>query len=146
MTAETAAGGQTPAARTVPARTFPARTFPVWAPIAETVSVEIAGRGRLPLVRDGGGWWRLAAALDAGPEPLDYGFVVDDAGPFPDPRSRRQPDGVHALSREWSPAGFEWTDDHWRSGSLTSGRYRLSDRPPSAAPTRDTGVGQVGRR
>ena len=47
MTAETAAGGQTPAARTVPARTFPARTFPVWAPIAETVSVEIAGRTKM---------------------------------------------------------------------------------------------------
>ncbi|KQR50697.1 malto-oligosyltrehalose trehalohydrolase [Leifsonia sp. Leaf336] len=102
-----------------PARAFPARTFPVWAPEAESVSVEVAGHGRHPLQRVEGGWWRLAHALDAGPEALDYGFVVDGAGPYPDPRSLRQPDGVHALSREWNPSDHRWSDDGWRSDSLT---------------------------
>ncbi|WP_426626193.1 malto-oligosyltrehalose trehalohydrolase [Leifsonia sp. McL0607] len=105
------------AARTSPARTFPARTFPVWAPDAESASVDVAGLGRHPMQRDDG-WWRLAHALKAGADALDYGFVVDGAGPYPDPRSRRQPGGVHALSREWSPSGYEWGDEAWRSDSL----------------------------
>ena len=97
---------------------FPDRTFPVWAPDAGAVEVEVAGSGRHPLRRDEHGWWRLPTPLDdAGP--LDYGFVVDGAGPYPDPRSRRQPDGVHALSREWDPGAFAWTDRDWRPGSLT---------------------------
>lgn len=99
----------------------PARTFPVWAPDAAAVSVEVAGHGRHPLQRTADGWWRLPQALEAGPDPLDYGFVVDGEGPHPDPRSRRQPEGVHALSREWSPSAYTWGDDAWRSDSLTGG-------------------------
>jgi maltooligosyltrehalose trehalohydrolase len=98
---------------------FPARTFPVWAPDAETVSLDVAGRGRHQLERVDGGWWRLAVPLEADPRALDYGFVVDGDGPFPDPRSRRQPHGVHALSREWTPSDYEWSDGVWRSASLT---------------------------
>lgn len=108
-------------AHTFPAHTFPARTFPVWAPDAETVSLHVDGRGRHPLQRVDGGWWRLADTFESGPEPLDYGFVIDGDGPFPDPRSRRQPQGVHALSREWDPSRYAWGDSSWRSHSLTGG-------------------------
>lgn len=112
-------GAETTAAGAVDVSAFPARTFPVWAPDAQAVSVDVAGRGRQPLERVDGGWWRLAVPLVAGPDALDYGFVVDGDGPFPDPRSRRQPHGVHALSREWSPSDHEWGDGAWRSASLT---------------------------
>ncbi|MEN2742220.1 malto-oligosyltrehalose trehalohydrolase [Microbacterium sp. X-17] len=98
---------------------FRDRTFPVWAPDAGAVEVEVAGSGRHPLQKDERGWWRLPAPLDGGDAALDYGFVVDGAGPFPDPRSRRQPGGVHALSRTWDPDAFAWTDDDWRPGTLT---------------------------
>lgn len=118
MTADDGGMARTFAARTFPARTFPARTFPVWAPDAESVSVEIGGRGRHALHRVDGGWWSLPTPFEAGEDALDYGFVVDGAGPYPDPRSRRQPDGVHSLSREWSPAEHAWRDDGWRSDSL----------------------------
>ncbi|MEY9852972.1 maltooligosyltrehalose trehalohydrolase [Leifsonia sp. EB41] len=91
----------------------------VWAPGADAVEVEIAGHGRHPLQKDERGWWSLPAPLDGADAPLDYGFVVDGAGPFPDPRSRRQPEGVHALSRTWDPGDFAWTDHDWRPGPLT---------------------------
>ncbi|CAM5476814.1 malto-oligosyltrehalose trehalohydrolase [Leifsonia shinshuensis] len=102
-------------------RPVPDRTFPVWAPDAESVLVDVAGAGRHPLEKGDDGWWRLPAPLDRAGDgaPLDYGFVVDGAGPHPDPRSRRQPDGVHALSREWDPSAFRWTDGGWRPGTLT---------------------------
>lgn len=101
-------------------RSFPPRTFPVWAPDAHTVEVEIAGHGRHAL-QQADGWWRLADPLDVADAagPLDYGFVVDGAGPHPDPRSRRQPGGVHGLSREWSEAAFTWSDGDWHGGDLT---------------------------
>ncbi|MGH1524322.1 malto-oligosyltrehalose trehalohydrolase [Leifsonia sp. L25] len=102
-----------------PERTFSARTFPVWAPGADAVEVEVAGFGRHPLQKDEGGWWSLPSPLEGDDAPLDYGFVVDGDGPFPDPRSRRQPDGVHALSRTWDPGAFAWTDHDWRPGPLT---------------------------
>ena len=50
-----------------------------------------------------GGWWELAESPDLPDDEVDYGFVVDGEGPFPDPRSLRQPHGVHELSREFDP-------------------------------------------
>ena len=95
------------------------RRFPVWAPGAQRVEVTVDGHGTLPLTRDDQGWWRLAAALDDDRPALDYGFTVDGDGPHPDPRSLRQPDGVHALSREFDPAAYAWTDGDWRGRDLT---------------------------
>ncbi|MFK3672116.1 malto-oligosyltrehalose trehalohydrolase [Leifsonia aquatica] len=106
-------------ARTVPARTFPARTFPVWAPDAERVDLVVTGRDPLPLTRGEGGWWRLAEPLPASPDPLDYAFSVDGSDPRPDPRSLRQPDGVHAPGREFDPGAYAWGDTDWRGHDLT---------------------------
>jgi maltooligosyltrehalose trehalohydrolase len=99
------------------------RRFPVWAPHAETVEVVVGGHGALPLTRGAGGWWRLDASqsdrLAAAPGLLDYAYTVDGAGPHPDPRSRRQPDGVHAPAREFDPAVHAWADAAWRGRDLT---------------------------
>lgn len=38
-----------------------------------------------------------------------YGYRIDGQGPFPDPASRFQPDGVHGLSEVVDPK-FPWTD------------------------------------
>jgi maltooligosyltrehalose trehalohydrolase len=57
------------------------------------------------------GWWQadVAEAL-AG---RDYGFQLDkDAQVLPDPRSRRQPHGVHQPSRFYAD-DFIWTDAGW---------------------------------
>jgi maltooligosyltrehalose trehalohydrolase len=64
-----------------------------------------------PMTRVGGGWWR--AAVDTGPD-ARYGFVLDDDPKvLPDPRSARQPDGVHERSQLWDPAAARWSDGDW---------------------------------
>jgi maltooligosyltrehalose trehalohydrolase len=43
-----------------------------------------------------------------------YRYLVDGRGPFADPASRFQPDGVHGASQVVDPGGFEWFDADWR--------------------------------
>jgi maltooligosyltrehalose trehalohydrolase len=67
----------------------------------------------------GGGWWRAPLELQEGES---YGFVLDGSGSArPDPRSRRQPDGVHELSAVYDPASFEWSDATWTGRQLAGG-------------------------
>jgi maltooligosyltrehalose trehalohydrolase len=42
-----------------------------------------------------------------------YRFRVDGKGPWPDPASRYQPQGVHGPSQLVDPAVFSWTDEAW---------------------------------
>jgi maltooligosyltrehalose trehalohydrolase len=49
-----------------------------------------------------------------------YRYRLDRDGPFPDPASRFQPDGVHGPSAIVDPQGFDWSDAAWRG---------LGDRP-----------------
>ncbi len=66
--------------------------FAVWAPRPETVRLEVDGVVS-PMTRGDDGWWR--ATVDAAPD-ARYGFLLDDDPTLlPDPRSPRQPDGVH---------------------------------------------------
>ncbi|MDR6611755.1 malto-oligosyltrehalose trehalohydrolase [Leifsonia sp. 1010] len=102
------------------------RRFPVWAPEARSVDVVLGDLGTYPLTRvpasdasPTGGWWELAEAPDLPSEPLDYGFLIDGDGPFPDPRSLRQPNGVHELSREFDPHAHAWDDGAWEGRDLT---------------------------
>ena len=48
----------------------------------------------------------------------DYGYLVNGEGPFPDPRSQRQPDGVHALSRTFDATSYAWNDSDWAGRGL----------------------------
>ncbi|MEC9052556.1 MAG: malto-oligosyltrehalose trehalohydrolase, partial [Actinomycetota bacterium] len=69
--------------------------FEVWAPRPERVRLLCDGATH-EMERDADGWWRADVPRDGG---VDYGFLLDDdPTPRPDPRSRRQPDGVHGLS------------------------------------------------
>jgi maltooligosyltrehalose trehalohydrolase len=61
--------------------------------------------------REPGGCWSVV--VDAVPAGARYGFLLSGQGPFPDPCSRSQPDGVHALSEVVDPAAFPWTDGAW---------------------------------
>src|SRR3954470_14596052 len=65
-----------------------------------------------------GGW---GAVVDAHVDSR-YGFVLDDDPTvLPDPRSPRQPDGVHERSQLWQPSPDAWTDGDW-SGRSIEGR------------------------
>ncbi|MFL0286619.1 malto-oligosyltrehalose trehalohydrolase [Mycobacterium sp. SMC-21] len=74
--------------------------FSVWAPTPDNVTLDADG-GRYPMTRSEDGWWRVTVDV---PADARYGFVVDDSEPLPDPRSPRQPDGVHGLSQLWTSA------------------------------------------
>lgn len=77
------------------------REFAVWAPRPDRVQLDVDG-ARYPMERGTDDWWR--ATVTAGPDSR-YGFVLDDDDTvLPDPRSPRQPDGVHAPSQLWTPA------------------------------------------
>ncbi len=89
--------------------------FAVWAPQRDRVRVLVDGSPH-PMTRDGAGWWRTT--LDASPA-TPYAFLLDDDDtPLPDPRSRWQPDGVHAASRVYDEHGFFWTDRSWTGKQL----------------------------
>jgi maltooligosyltrehalose trehalohydrolase len=52
--------------------------------------------------RTAGDWWVSEGAVTVGAR---YGFLLDDdPAVLPDPRSPRQPDGVHEPSQRWRPA------------------------------------------
>ena len=50
----------------------------------------------------------------------DYGFILDGEGPFPDPRSVSQPNGVHKLSRLVDQNSFSWTDEKFKPQPLSA--------------------------
>ncbi|RJQ72769.1 malto-oligosyltrehalose trehalohydrolase [Pseudonocardiaceae bacterium YIM PH 21723] len=89
--------------------------FSVWAPKPERVRLWVDGTAH-PMRQAGGGWWR--AEVDARPE-ADYGYLLDDDYTvLPDPRSLRQPAGVHAAGRRYSHDDFAWTDHAWTGRAL----------------------------
>jgi malto-oligosyltrehalose trehalohydrolase len=88
----------------------------VWAPAAGTVEVETGGARHAMTPAGRPGWWTARVGGDGGEQ--DYGFVLDGDGPFPDPRSPRQPHGVHGLSRTYDHERFAWSDQGWRGRPL----------------------------
>ena len=93
------------------------KKFAVWAPLPHKVELQF-DKKLLPMHRAGDGWWSADVSES---KPGDrYGFVLDGAGPFPDPRSPSQPDGVHKLSQVVDENAFQWTDTHFQAAPLAS--------------------------
>ncbi|MFE3289882.1 malto-oligosyltrehalose trehalohydrolase [Rhodococcus sp. NPDC059234] len=89
--------------------------FEVWAPLPSRVRLHLDGDLH-PMSRDDDGWWRadLPARADS-----RYGFVLDDDPTvLPDPRSPRQPDGVHSPSQLHALDPDAWTDAQWTGRQL----------------------------
>lgn len=93
------------------------KRFDIWAPFAETVTLLAAGQHHEMRPHDDAttGWWTTDVPRRAG---TDYGYLVNGEGPFPDPRSQRQPDGVHALSRTFDGSSYAWNDSDWEGRGL----------------------------
>ncbi|GBG38538.1 malto-oligosyltrehalose trehalohydrolase [Mycobacterium montefiorense] len=88
--------------------------FRVWAPKPALVRLDIDAAVHA-MTRTQDGWWH--AVVDA-PGDARYGFLLDDDPTvLPDPRSARQPDGVHARSQLWH-ASDSWTDSEWAGRSV----------------------------
>ncbi|ADG97747.1 malto-oligosyltrehalose trehalohydrolase [Segniliparus rotundus DSM 44985] len=92
--------------------------FRVWAPAAQHVHIRI-GETDHPMREAGGGWWEAEADC---PPDARYGYLLDDdPTPLPDPRSPRQPDGVHGLSQRFAVNPELWTDQSWTGRQLCGG-------------------------
>lgn len=101
---------------TTPGTTPTRGRFDVWAPRPERLRLLVDGE-TVEMTRGDDGWWTPAGAVPDGE--VDYGYLVDDdSTPRPDPRSRRQPDGVHGLSRTTDPSAYEWSDGGWTGRQL----------------------------
>ncbi|MFD9733573.1 malto-oligosyltrehalose trehalohydrolase [Umezawaea sp. NPDC059074] len=113
-------------------------TFRVWAPKAERVRVRVDGVEHAMTAGDGG-WW--SAAVDG----EDYAFLLDDStDALPDPRSLRQPSGVHGPSRRYDHGDFEWTDGDWTGRALAGGVvYELHVGTFTPERTLDAAIGKL---
>ncbi len=90
----------------------------LWAPLAKKVAVIVDG-DRHPMTEGSDGRWEAQVSVEDGAE---YGFLIDDDDTVvPDPRSRRQPNGVHDLSQHFDHTAFAWSDDAWTGRQLAGG-------------------------
>lgn len=117
--------------------------FDVWAPKANTVTLLADGR-HLSMSPGEKGWWHVQHSELT--EDIDYGYLIDDAQtPVPDPRSRRQPRGVHELSRTFDPGQFQWQDSGWVSPGLDgSAIYEMHVGTFTPEGTLDAAIGKLG--
>lgn len=122
--------------------------FDVWAPNAGAVTLLAGGHRYAMSRRTGdppghGGWWTAAGTPTRGD--ADYGYLVDgDGTPLPDPRSRRQPHGVHALSRTFDPAAHAWADGQWPGRELAGAViYELHLGTFTPEGTLDAAIGKL---
>jgi maltooligosyltrehalose trehalohydrolase len=92
-------------------------TFRVWAPTPQKVELAVPAK-TISMTRNSEDWWVAdVPSLEAG---HDYGFILDGSGPYPDPRSPYQPNGVEGLSRPITHQNFTWADTDWQAPPLSS--------------------------
>jgi maltooligosyltrehalose trehalohydrolase len=92
--------------------------FSVWAPAVSQVDLIIEGRADpIQLASEPDGLHQAAVSGAAAGD--RYRFLLDGYGPFPDPYSRFQPDGVHGTSEVIDPGQFKWTDADWPGATMT---------------------------
>ncbi|GAA1477689.1 hypothetical protein GCM10009623_21350 [Nocardioides aestuarii] len=94
--------------------------FDVWAPRATRLRLSV-GDDVVEMERRAGDWWRPVGDVPDGPgsREVDYGYLVDDSDtPVPDPRSLRQPEGVHGRSRTFDATAHDWSDEGWHGRPL----------------------------
>ena len=117
---------------------MPEHEFAVWAPRPERVRLDVDGTLH-PMTRTDDAWWRTV--VDVAPD-ARYGFILDDDPKvLPDPRSARQPDGVHARSQLWRPDPDAWTDAQWQGRSIEGAViYELHVGTFTAAGTFDSAI------
>ncbi len=91
-------------------------SFRVWAPAADVVELVIEGgaepRPPIAMQKVHGGVFAVKV-IDARPG-TRYRYRIDGKGPFPDPASRYQPEGVHGPSEVVDAYDFNWTDAEWK--------------------------------
>ncbi|HEX2916498.1 MAG TPA: malto-oligosyltrehalose trehalohydrolase [Chloroflexia bacterium] len=88
--------------------------FRVWAPQRKKVELLIEEKGKteqvtLEKVENG----YFAGRVERAGHGTLYRYLLDGEGPYPDPRSRFQPEGPHGPSMVVDPGRYEWHDQKW---------------------------------
>ena len=120
--------------------------FDVWAPRADRLRLSLAGE-TVEMSRGADGWWSPTEPVpDTSGADLDYGYLIDDDDtPRPDPRSRRQHDGVHERSRTYDASSYTWNDATWTGRQLAgSVIYELHIGTFTPEGTFDAALGRLG--
>ncbi len=120
--------------------------FSVWAPSAERIDLLLqdgaSNPRRIAMRVDANGWWHAGE-----PKPRHgdrYAFSIDGGPARPDPRSRRQPDGVHGFSEWVSHPALPPSGTEYRPPSLADGIiYELHVGTFTPGGTFDTAAEQV---
>ncbi|WP_243058554.1 malto-oligosyltrehalose trehalohydrolase [Nocardioides sp. SR21] len=121
-------------------------SFDVWAPNATRVRLSV-GDETVEMERGAGDWWTPAGPIpDISEGGVDYGYLIDDSDtPRPDPRSRRQPAGVHQRSRTHDPSAHVWNDVTWTGRQLAGAVvYELHIGTFTPEGTFDAALGKLG--
>lgn len=87
----------------------------VWAPASPAVSLvttDAGGCETIAMRSEGGGYFVHREPRVA--EGLRYKYRLSDAGDYPDPASRWQPEGVHGDSSVFFPDTYGWSDETWK--------------------------------
>lgn len=85
--------------------------FTVWAPGKKNIALQLSNGTLHPLKKIGFGYW--SAKIDVIKPGTTYKYLLDDGNAYPDPASRRQPEGVHGPSAVTDPS-YAWTDAAWK--------------------------------
>ncbi|MFP3959313.1 MAG: malto-oligosyltrehalose trehalohydrolase [Spirochaetaceae bacterium] len=113
----------------------------LWAPEAAGVDIVI-GERRIPMRRGERGYWSVRVEEDLASVP--YAFSVDGGPPRPDPRSERQPQGVHGPSLRVRHEVFEWSDAGFQQCPLSAAViYELHVGTFTPEGTLDAAVGRL---
>lgn len=83
----------------------------VWAPAANSVSIELERGALFNLLEAPMGFWELAnLKINEG----DLYRIIVDGNAYPDPASLLQPEGVHKHSQAFNLNNFPWCDGNWK--------------------------------
>jgi maltooligosyltrehalose trehalohydrolase len=117
--------------------------FGIWAPEAQSMSLHRNGQIASMNGPNKRGWWTLEVP-EAGCGD-QYSYLLDaEETPYPDPRSMRQPDGVHGASELYDHGNFEWHDQLWRGSPKTGAIiYELHIGTFSEEGTFDGAIGHL---
>jgi maltooligosyltrehalose trehalohydrolase len=92
--------------------------FSVWAPKATKLQLKVGDNVMSMDGPDPKGYWKTRVEEAGGG--TEYAFLFDDdPTPYPDPRSMRQPHGVHGPSAVYHQHAFSWNDSQWQGPPLT---------------------------
>lgn len=83
----------------------------VWAPLADSVKIEINMHSIYELKPVEMGFWKITEVTVSSGD--NYKLIIDGKD-LPDPASLHQPDGVHKPSRAFNTGKYAWNDQKWK--------------------------------